>query len=403
MRKNIDRKYFKGELWLNSLIEENRYSTNINYILSQESIFYEVGYKVLQNQVNNGFVKCVKVMHNGKIKLVYDISKYKDLETVIQNSGVDIFIKIIRKLLIVALNVEENGFIEYKNINTNLNSIFVDTNNLNIYYIYIPVIYDNGRTEKTFSNELKQNILKAIDNNKKLTGSAIDNLYSNLNSSKSLENIFREINISTANIKSEVKKEYGVKKEVRHKLSENHIDSEEHGGTRDYKDTKNKKRYIGSFSSIFSRKRKNKAEEHKSGHNTSSFRTKYEHYNNCHDTRLLEEDGTTLLSEEQSAKIALTGVNTPEKITIVIDKPEFIIGSKDEYVEGLITFNKAISRKHCSILKENEKYYMVDLGSSNGTFINGRRLEKDVKEEIVPGDIVTLANSEFMIVEIRHI
>ena len=71
-----------NNLVLDNLIKESRDSTNISYMLEQEDLFYETGYKVLQNQEKNGFIKCVKVSHNGKIKLVYDISKYKSFQSI---------------------------------------------------------------------------------------------------------------------------------------------------------------------------------------------------------------------------------------------------------------------------------------------------------------------------------
>src|SRR3954464_11724654 len=36
-----------------------------------------------------------------------------------------------------------------------------------------------------------------------------------------------------------------------------------------------------------------------------------------------------------------------------------------------------VSRKHCRLIKEDDAVRLEDLGSSNGTFLNGQRVEKD--------------------------
>ena len=300
---------------MNSFIREERYSTNINYFLETENIFYEVGYKVLRNKENSGFIKCNKVIHNGKIKLVYNTSKYKSLEEVIINSSIDTFITVINKLMRVAIGVKDNGFIEYKNIISNLKNIFVDENNLNVYFIYLPIV-NTDRTDKMFIDEIKRNILKVMDFNSYLRGIQVNNLRFNLTTNKTLEEILYDMD------------------------------------------------------------------------NTS-------------DKNIVETiDNRGIMIDSVSKRIALKGINTPIDINILIDKDRYLIGSSREYADGVITFNKAISRRHCMILKEMNDYYIVDVGSANGTYLNGLRINKNIKMKIKNGDIIKIANSEFRIIEI---
>ena len=77
---------------------------------------------------------------------------------------------------------------------------------------------------------------------------------------------------------------------------------------------------------------------------------------------------------------------------------EFVIGKNPALVDGPITFNKAISRIHCKIVKEGEGYRICDLNSANGTYVNGERLEPNEQRIIKKGDIVRLANSDFEII-----
>ncbi len=90
-------------------------------------------------------------------------------------------------------------------------------------------------------------------------------------------------------------------------------------------------------------------------------------------------------------------MQTPEKIDLIINKEEYVIGKKEDSVDGAVTFNNAISRIHCKIVFENGFHYIVDLGSANGTFVNGKKIEKENKVKINQGDKIKLADSEFIL------
>ena len=52
------------------------------------------------------------------------------------------------------------------------------------------------------------------------------------------------------------------------------------------------------------------------------------------------------------------------------------------------------SREHCVFRKLNDHWYVDDLGSSNGTFVNGNRVERTQK--LRPGDRITVASQKLM-------
>src|SRR6478735_547908 len=52
-----------------------------------------------------------------------------------------------------------------------------------------------------------------------------------------------------------------------------------------------------------------------------------------------------------------------------------------------------ISRKHCRIIKEENVLKIEDLGSSNGTYINGKRIHE---AELQPGDTVQIGPVVFV-------
>jgi hypothetical protein len=50
-----------------------------------------------------------------------------------------------------------------------------------------------------------------------------------------------------------------------------------------------------------------------------------------------------------------------------------------------------VSRRHAEVRHEDDAYWVVDLGSTNGTELNGRRVER---AKLTPGDTITLASTD---------
>lgn len=60
---------------------------------------------------------------------------------------------------------------------------------------------------------------------------------------------------------------------------------------------------------------------------------------------------------------------------IVIDKDEISIGRKSS--NDVALDNQAVSGTHCKIRKEKDDYVLVDMESTNGTFLNGRKVTRE--------------------------
>ena len=79
---------------------------------------------------------------------------------------------------------------------------------------------------------------------------------------------------------------------------------------------------------------------------------------------------------------------------VKICQNSFIIGSSFENVDYYIE-NNNISRKHASILRFEDGFYIQDLGTTNGTFINGVRVTPGRYVKLESGNIIKLAEEEF--------
>src|SRR5882724_9453399 len=53
-----------------------------------------------------------------------------------------------------------------------------------------------------------------------------------------------------------------------------------------------------------------------------------------------------------------------------------------------------VSRKHCRVVKTEEQAKIEDLGSSNGTYVNGHRVQESPLE---PGDWVQVGPVQFVV------
>ena len=109
-------------------------------------------------------------------------------------------------------------------------------------------------------------------------------------------------------------------------------------------------------------------------------------------TQMDQRDNSKHKSIEAAQLISL---DTAASLTVSINQPECIIGKNPNAVDIVIGFNKMISRVHCKISTKQNVYYLTDLGSANGTYVNQRKLLPNQPLPIKHGDRIRLANSDF--------
>lgn len=64
----------------------------------------------------------------------------------------------------------------------------------------------------------------------------------------------------------------------------------------------------------------------------------------------------------------------------------------------LVIDNKLVSRHHALVQKIESTFYLQDLGSSNGTFLNGKPLEAEKYYKIGPRDSIKIVNTELNLI-----
>lgn len=82
-----------------------------------------------------------------------------------------------------------------------------------------------------------------------------------------------------------------------------------------------------------------------------------------------------------------------EGTKIAVKKEEFLIGRSPKC--HLCAGSTAISRKHCAIIRHKSKVGLKDLGSRNGTLLNGNKIRGEV--ELSSGDEISVGPLRFLI------
>lgn len=301
---------------MNALVERNeliemKCGNNFAYILQDETQFLSTEYKVLLSQQDGNFIKCMKMLYNGKLQFYYLLKEYRSLAVMLPTLDASAFMTIVASLFSSIMDVRNNGFLSCKNIDISYEHIYVEPNTYKVSLVYLPANIHFFPDDAAFENELRTGLVKTISS------------IANLESPKTMQLRVDLSNgmLSMADLATKVK-----------------------GGSV----TAEKKEAKGNYGN--------------------------------------------------GAILQLVAMNAPERLVFDIKKAEFLLGKKSSEVDGAITFNKMISRIHCKINKTAYGYIVTDLQSTNGTYVNRKRVQPNQSQLLVNGDILRLANTDFQVV-----
>jgi len=87
---------------------------------------------------------------------------------------------------------------------------------------------------------------------------------------------------------------------------------------------------------------------------------------------------------------------------------EFILGLVGETTSeptvdltGFEAFSMGVSRRHALIKSTGKKYVLIDLNSSNGTWLNGQRLAPTRPYELPSGAVIQLGHLKLVVSYLR--
>lgn len=121
------------------------------------------------------------------------------------------------------------------------------------------------------------------------------------------------------------------------------------------------------------------------------------------ETGLLGEEATGLLEVEQQEKSGVPKMQHYASLyrisggkTIEINKPVFRLGKERNLVDYFVDNTDVVSRSHADIITRGTRYFVIDQNSKNHTYINDNQISAKIEVEINDGDILRLADEEFI-------
>jgi predicted component of type VI protein secretion system len=103
--------------------------------------------------------------------------------------------------------------------------------------------------------------------------------------------------------------------------------------------------------------------------------------------------GLNRCSEVRSVDVTLVMVKADGSSKEVPMPVEGVVIGRDPAAKLRIPL-PSVSRKHCELKIDDDELVVTDLGSSNGTFVNGRRVKTT---ELAPGDLLAVGPIVFVV------
>ena len=270
------------EDFIENQVREVKNGIGTAYILENNEMFYDIGYKVMQNLDESCLLKCHRLKYNGKVKLVYFTSEYESIAQIMQRSTPEAAQNVVAQMYEAFMQIENLGFLDISYVDNRLDHIFVDPVTNAVKIIYLPVnIPGRKKNKASFENEIKAQLSR--------------------------------LGIAASAVLTPVQP-------------------------------------------------------------------------------VMQNDQMPPQNNQECIWIqSLDG-----QIQFQVGHGDFVIGKSKDRVNGVIIGNPAVSRVHCKILYQNGTYFIVDMGSSNGTFLNGKRVSATEPLPIQNGSRIRIANIEFM-------
>lgn len=108
------------------------------------------------------------------------------------------------------------------------------------------------------------------------------------------------------------------------------------------------------------------------------------------------QDKTVILGFASESGAYLQSHSCPTE-KIKINRASMLLGRLTDSVDYTIQ-NKAVGKIHAEIVKREDNYFIIDLNSVNGTYVNNERITCNTEVRLKNGDIVTLANEAYTFV-----
>ncbi len=360
----------------------------------QQLIEHEI--HTINNDGVRGLLKIRPIVKGSSFKLVYDMTGFISFGEYLQTPLTkDIFANILRNIL-KSLNSVQSVCFKQENLLLDFDKVMINPASHEILFVYVPV---QGFEMRSSLREFLLNIIQFGSFVPGEDNSYVKDYILILNTG---------INFSVFDLEEYIKSLSGGKNKQNNNNSEKECPScrasvpaearycpkcsaKLTGNTGDFKNN-------GVYDPFSSEKSNRKSEPNpvKEERQPPKKRTQglsdSTQVLNTYDLKTMPLDGSGWDVEEETYPY-LIREKTSEKIEI--DSDEFLIG-KDEYqCNYAVPDNRAVSRLHAKILTKGYNHYIYDNKSTNGTFVDGRRIAPETEVEIFDKTQIRFANEDF--------
>ena len=110
----------------------------------------------------------------------------------------------------------------------------------------------------------------------------------------------------------------------------------------------------------------------------------------------MEEESGTVCLDQSRYLVILKDIKDTEREFRYPLAGQVVVGRKRlEDVNIVLSHEQSVSARHCAISRDNERFFIEDLGSSNGTYLNGRRITG--RTGLASGSTVRLGELELLV------
>ncbi len=314
----------------------------------------------IQNGILKNVIPLEVDMKRSGFVLKYDITNHMSMEqylhTIITKQK---YAQIMLQILGIIRTMSE-AYYNPQNIILNLDNVYINPSTETIFFIFIPILYfDSGCSVKEFLTQITYQT--TFD-------SSEDTSYVE----KCLNILQRNMNFSAVEMEEYLKSILSDKKEP--DKSDNQIRS-----------------IYREYNLAF--------EEKKAEQPVEERKEEKENLEIGRSTRMTESlsnigsSDTVLLGTESNAYIKQ--LRTGKKY--YLNSNEVTIGKRQCEIE--IADNPAVSKHHAMIQKKEGKYFLMDLNSTNGTKVNGKKINANVPEALQDESQIEFANEKFVFYE----
>lgn len=294
-------------------------------------------------------------------RLVYNVTGLVSLEDYLKKSVNKKELALILCGILNLFGSLKKKHMEAAKVNFNMDSIFINSYNCALYFIYVPIC---DLKDEVVERELLYAIIDKCQCPSGEDASCKASVYKYLQD---------HANVSGVELKQLLKRMLEPEKTY---------GQERTSGFREEKDCPFCKKKIGG-DSIFCPYCGGKLEEEKQKEE-SDFSVKPD----------FGKKGTTLLGVGQSQSPYIVCSRKGEQISI-LGSP-FCMGRDRSRCHYCVEDNTAVGRNHAEIIIDGGRYFIMDNGSTNYTYIDGHRIEPNRRVEIFNGTRFRLANEDFI-------